>query len=189
MKGRVYALLSVFLWGCDSAPFLISHFETDYQPKLKTVAMLPLWLPPQNSLAEKYGLGLERLVGEAVSRADSAGTFVFPNSIRRRFAGAADSSILEMPTEELGKRILVEGLLYARVVRLYETAGSNPTSREIGAARFQRRGVELLFEFRLVEASTGKLLWKYRIRRFGEDVLAAGRQVGKVLTEAWPLHP
>lgn len=186
MRACGWAFWSILLWGCGSTPFLIANFDSDHRPKLKTVAIMPFSQPLQNSLAEKYGLSLEGLVCEALIRADSAGTFVAPLSVRRRLAGAADSLILKMPAESLGNRVSAEGLLYTRVVRLYEAAGSNPTSREIGAGRFQRRGVELLLEFRLVEASSGKLLWKYRVLRVGEDVPTAGQRVGQAVAEAWP---
>ena len=187
MRPRGWASWAVLLWGCGCTPFLISDFERDYGPKLKTIAILPFSLPPQNSLAEKYGPSLEEWLSGAIAQRDSLRIFIFPKVLRTRLGGRTDSAILIMPAGELGKRTSTEGLLYTRIVRLYEAAGSNPTSREIGAARLQRRGVELFVEFQLVEAASGKVLWKYRVRRFGGDVEAAGHWVGRAAAEAWPL--
>lgn len=188
MRPGGWALTSILFWGCAGTPFLISGFERDYGPKLKTIAILPFSLPSQNSLAERYGLKLEALIADAIVQRDSTRQHVLPKEIRIRFGGAADSAILKMPAEELGKHTSADGLLYARVIRLYESTGSNPTSREIGAARFQRRGVELLVELRLMETASGKLLWKYRVRRFGEDIESAARRVGQAAAEVWPLR-
>lgn len=115
-------------------------------------------------------------------------SYLFPERVRASFLGAADSSILRLPADSSGKLFSAEALLFSRIIRLYESEGSNPTTRQVGASKFQWRGVELLMEFRLIEAATGKLLWKYRVRRFGEDAEAAGQLVGQAAAEAWPLR-
>lgn len=180
-------LLLILLGGCGGTPFLIADFELNYKPKLKTVALMPFLLPSGNRLAENHRAGLEERIMTAMVQSDSLHSHLFPYGVRARLWGAADSAILHIPADSAGKLFLAGALLYSEVVRLYESEGANPTTREIGAAKFQRRGVELMMEFRLVEAATGRPLWRYRVRRFGEDVEMVSQRVGQAAAAAWPL--
>lgn len=179
-----------FLWGCGRTPFLISDFDSDYRPKVKTVALLPFELPPGNVLAEEHRPLLEETVTRSIAGGDFRHAYVSPSRARMRLklSNLEGSSLSGISANRLGELFSAEVLLFSDVIRLHQSAGDNPTTREIGAAKFQRRGVELMMEFRLVEAATGKLLWKYRVRRFGEDVEAAGRLVGQAAAEAWPFR-
>ncbi|MCI0331227.1 MAG: hypothetical protein L0196_09860 [candidate division Zixibacteria bacterium] len=177
-----------FLWGCGGPPFLIAGFERDYKPKIKTIAVLPFSISAEDRLVEQQRMTWEEGVARAISQSDSSHSFVFPERVRARFLGATDSSIFGMPAESLGVLFSAEALLFTKVIRLFESEGSNPTSRQVGASKFQRRGIELLMEFRLVEAATEKLLWKYRVRRFGDNVQTAARLVGQAAAGAWPLR-
>ncbi len=179
--------MGAFSWGCGGAPFLIADFEAHYKPKLKTVAVMPFSLPAGNRLAQNQRPALEEKITDAIVRSDSLHSYLFPYGVRAGLRGAADSAIAHLPTDSAGRIFSAEALLYSSVIRLYQSEGSNPTTREIGAAKFQRRGIELLMEFRLVEAASGQQLWKYRVRRFGEDIEAVGRRVGEAAAEGWPL--
>jgi len=188
MRRRHYSfLLSVLLWGCSRTPFLIADFDSNYKPKLKTVALMPFSLPVRNQLAENHRSGLEEKITGAIVESDSSHSYLFPYTVRLRLWGAADSAILRIPADSAGKLFSAQVLLYSEVIRLYQSEGSNPTTREVGASKFQRRGVELLVEFRLVETASGKLLWRYRVRRFGEDVETASQRVGQAAAGALPL--
>ncbi|MCI0404927.1 MAG: hypothetical protein L0Z48_00850 [candidate division Zixibacteria bacterium] len=178
--------MPVFFWGCGSAPFLIGDFESGYKPKLNTVAIMPFSVPVGNRGAEENRPLLEETISGALVQGDSVRSYLFPSRLRARFGGMADAGILRLPADRAGKLLLAEALLYSEVIRLYQSAGDNPTTRGIGAAKFQRRGCELLMEFRLVEAASGKLLWKYRVRRFGKDAETASRLVAQAAAEAWP---
>ncbi len=188
MKRRQVSFLSIILfWGCGGTPFLIADFESNYKPKLKTVTVMPFLLPGENQLAENQRAWLEEKITSAIIRRDSLRSYLFPYGVRARLHGVSDSAILRLAADSAGKLFSAQAVLYGEVIRIHQLEGSNPTSREIGAAKYQRRGVELLMEFRLVEAEAGKLLWCYRVRRFGEDVEAAGQRVGGAVATAWPL--
>jgi len=185
---RLSLFVPFFLWGCGGPPFLIAGFERDYKPKIKTIAVLPFSISAEGRLAEQQRMTLEEGVAMTIGQRDSLHAFVFPEGVRARFLGATDSLIFGMPAESLGVLFSAEALLFTKVIRLFESAGSNPTTRQVGASKFQRRGIELLVEFRWVEAATGKLLWRYRVRRFGKNVRAAARWVGQAAAQAWPLR-
>ncbi len=181
--------LFVLLWGCSGTPFLVGNFEKEYRPKVKTVALLPFEFSTGNALAEEHDQFLEETITRSIAGGDSLHTYVFPSRARMRLqlSNLEGRSFLKVPASQLGELFSAEVLLFSKVIRLYRSEGSNPTTREIGAAKFQRRGAELLAEFRLVETATGKLLWRYRVRRFGEDVETVSQRVGQAAAEAWPL--
>ena len=179
--------LFILSGGCRGTPFLVANFEKEYRPKLKTVVFMPFSIPKSNNLAENHRQKLEEVITRSIVERDSMRAFIFPAGLRLRFESRSDSSILQIPGDSLTKLFSSDALLFTNVIRLYESAGSNPTTREIGASKFQRRGVELLAEFRLVETVTGKLLWRYRVWRFGEDVETVSQRVGRAVAEAWPL--
>lgn len=184
------AILLFVLSGCSRTSFLISDFESDHRPKIKTVAFLPFELPPGNVFAEEHRPLLEETVARSIAAGDPRHAYVFPSRARMRLklSNLEGRSFLKIPTDRLGELFSAEALLFSDVIRLHQSAADNPTTRQIGAAKFQRRGVELMMEFRLVEAATGKLLWRYRVRRFGEDVKAASQLVGQAAAEAWPFR-
>ncbi len=189
MKRRPFGLLLfVLFWGCGGTPFLIGNFDSNYKAKLKTVAVMPFLLPGENRLAENQRPALEEKITGAIVRSDSLHSYLFPYGVRARFFGTTDSAVLRLPTDSAGKLLLAEALLYSEVIRLHRSAGDNPTTRQIGGAKFQRRGCELLMEFRLVEAASGVVLWKYRVRRFGQDVETGIQVVGRAAAAVWPLR-
>jgi hypothetical protein len=183
------AFALVLFGGCRGTPFLIANFEEDYRPKVKTIVLLPFEIRPENQLAKKHRQELEENLTLWIARGDSLHSFVLPAGVRLNFkaAGLSDGQILTLPADSLGKLFLAEALLFTKVIRLYESEGANQTTREIGASKYLRRGVELLVEFRLVEAASGILLWKHEVRRFGADVPEAIQQVGQAAAENWPL--
>jgi hypothetical protein len=188
MKRRLFGSLSFILfWGCGGTPFLIVDFESNYKPKLKTVAVMPFLLPSGNQLAENQRPVLEEKITDAIVRSDSLHSYLFPYSVRVRLWGMADSAIAHLPADRAGRILSAEALLYCEAIRLHQSEGSNPTSSEVGAAKYQRRGVELLVGFQLVEAVSGKLLWRYRVRRFGNDEEKAMEHVGEEAAKRWPL--
>lgn len=185
----LFAFTLVFFGGCNRTPFLIGGLETDYKRKVKVAAFLPFQIAPENQLAEKNRQTLEETITLWIMRGDGLHSFVFPSGIRLPFKEARmpDSQILALPPDSLGKLFSAEALLYTKIIRLYESEGPNQATREIRASKYSRRGVELLVEFRLVEAATGKLLWKYRVRRFAGDLQEVIQQVVKAAVEKWPL--
>ncbi|MGH8005370.1 MAG: hypothetical protein ACRECJ_11675 [Limisphaerales bacterium] len=148
---------------------------------------MPFSFPAGNRLAENHRARLEEKIAGAIVQIDSSHSYLLPYGVRARLWGTADSAIVRLPADSAGKLFSAEALLFSDVIRLHQSEGSNPTSREIGAAKFQRRGVELLVEFRLVEAASGKLLWRCRVRRFGEDTEGAIERIGIEAAKRWPL--
>ncbi len=184
------AILLFALSGCSRTSFLISDFDSDYRPKVKTVALLSFELSPENVLAEEHRPFLEETITRLIAAGDSRHAYVFPSRARMRLqlSNLEGRSFLKIPADRLGELFSAEALLFSEVIRLHQLEGSNPTTREIGASKFQRRGVELMMEFRLVEAATSRLLWRYRVRRFGEDVETVSQRVGQATAEIWPFR-
>ncbi len=180
--------LFALLGGCGGTPFLIGNFDSNYKAKLKTVAVMPFLLPGENRLAENQRPTLEEKITGAIVRSDSLHSYLFPYGVRSRFFGTTDSAVLRLPADSAGKFLLAEALLYSEVIRLYQSTGDNPTTRQIGGAKFQRRGCELLMEFRLVDAASSSVLWKYRVRRFGVDVEMGAQLIGQAAATVWPLR-
>lgn len=181
-------VLTTFLWGCARTPFLVADFDSRCKPKLKRVAILPFSLPNENVLAQKHRGLLEETVAATLAGADSLHSYVLPAEIRKMLGLGTDTLIGQTSPDRLGRLLSSEALVFTRVIRMNEAEGPNLTAREIGAGKFLERGVELLVEFRLVEAATGNLWWHYRVRRIGEDEKEAAKLVSRAVAEAWPLR-
>ncbi|HXF48893.1 MAG TPA: hypothetical protein VNL73_05650 [Verrucomicrobiae bacterium] len=179
--------LGIF-WGCGGTPFLIGDFESNYKSKVKTIAVMPFSVPAGNRGAFENRALLEETITGVLIPVDSARSYLSPFRLRARFEGMADSAILRLSKDRAGKLLSAEVLLYSEAVRFHPAEGDNPTSRRIGGGKYQRRGVELLMEFRLVEAASSQLLWKYRVRRFGKDAEEAARMTAQALSRVWPLR-
>jgi hypothetical protein len=180
----------LLLGGCSSAPFLVQDFQGRYKPKIQTVVLMPFEIFPENPLAEKNRQLLEESLTFRIARRDSAHAFVFPGGVRLGFqkSGRTDSALLALPPDTLGKIFAAQAVLYIRIIRLFESEGATQVTRHVRASRYARRGTELLVEFRLVDAASGKLFWRQRIGRLAEDVEAAVAQLGRAAAEAWPLQ-
>jgi hypothetical protein len=177
-----------FFWGCGGTPFLIGDFESDFKPKVKTIAVMPFSVPAGNRGAFENRPLLEETITGVLIQVDSARSYLPPFRLRARFEGMTDSAALLLPADRAGKLLSAEALLYSEAIRFHPAEGDNPTSRQIGGGKYQRRGVELLMEFRLVEAASGQLLWKYRVRRFGKDAEETVQRVARAAAMAWPLR-
>jgi hypothetical protein len=188
MKRRVFFVLA-FFWGCRGAPFLIQNFEGYYKPKIQTVVLMPFDISFANSPAERNRQMLEENLTLWIARGDTGRAFVFPGGVRLGFqkSGLSDSVLLGLAADTLGKAFSAQAILYTKIVRLYESEGANQTTRQIRASKYARRGTELVVEFRLLEAVSGKLLWKERVGRWAEDAVAAVAQAGRAASERWPL--
>ncbi len=164
-------------------------WDPEIRQKVRVVAFLPFEIASENKFALENRQLLEDDFTLRIMHGDAGRSFVFPGGIRLQFKNSEfeDDQILCIPPDSLGKFFSAEALLYTKVIRLYESEGSNQTTRQIRASKYLRRGVELLVEFRLVEAATGRLLWKHKIRRFGADVPEVVKQVGQTAAAAWPL--
>lgn len=190
MKRAIYLYFFTlgFSWGCGGTPFLIGDFESNYKPKVKTIAVMPFSIPAGNLGALENRPLLEEIITGVLIQGDSVRSYLSPFRLRARFEGMTDSAALLLPADSAGKLLSAEALLYSEAIRFHPAEGDNPTSRRIGGGKYQRRGVELLMEFRLVEAARSQLLWKYRVRRFGKDAEEAARMTAQALSRAWPLR-
>lgn len=188
---RLFFYLFVFglIGFCIKTSAWAGSLDPEIRQKVRVVAFLPFEIASENKLAGENRHLLEDNFTLWIMHSDSGRSFVFPGGIRLQFkdSNAGDKHILKVPPDSLGKLFSAEALLYTKVIRLYESEGSNQTTRQIRASKYVRRGVELLVEFRLVEVASGKLLWKNKIRRFGADVPEAVKQVSQAAAEAWPL--
>lgn len=179
----------ILFGGCQSTPFLVQNFDGYYKPGIQTVVLMPFEISPANSLAEKNRLVLEENLTIWIARADSTHSFVYPGGVRLGFqrAGLSDEELLNLSIDSLGKVFNAQAVLYTKIIRLYESEGATQVTRQVRASKYARRGTELLVEFRLVEPSSGKLLWRQRISRLAEDIQAAVAQAGQAAADAWPL--
>ncbi len=188
MKRRFFVIFFL-LGGCSGTPFLVQNFQSYYKPKIQTVVLMPFDISAENPLAEKNRQLLEESLTFQIARRDTTHAFVFPGGVRLGFqkSGQPDSELLVLPTDTLGKAFSAQAVLYTRIIRLYESEGVTQVTREVRASKYVRRGTELLVEFRLVEAASGKLLWRKRLGRLAEDVESVIAEVGRAAAWAWPL--
>ena len=192
MKRYLVFSFALLWFGGNGGSSLVLGLQGVSKPALKgmrVVAFLPFEISEANQLALKNQPLLEDQLTLWIMHGDSARSFVFPGGIRLQLKNSklADDQILRIPPDSLGKLFSAEAVLFTRIVRLYESEGSNQTTRQIRASKYVRRGVELLVEFRLVEAASGKALWKHKIQRFAADVPEVIMQAGQAAAEAWPL--
>ncbi|HLG93914.1 MAG TPA: hypothetical protein VI546_03665, partial [candidate division Zixibacteria bacterium] len=109
----------VFFWGCAGTPFLISGFDSNYKPKLKTAAFMPFSTPLGNRGAEENCSLLEEKIAGALVQSDSVRLYLMPSRVRARLGGMADSAILHLPVDSVGRLFSAEALLYCGVIRLH----------------------------------------------------------------------
>ncbi len=186
---RGFLIVLFLLGGCSSTPFLVQNFDRYYKSGIQTLVLMPFEISSGNTLAEKNRQVLEENLTLWIARSDTIHSFVFPGGVRLGFqkSGRSDEELLNQPIDSLGKVFNAQAVLYTKVIRLYESEGATQVTHQVRASKYARRGTELLVELRLVETSSGKLLWRRRISRLAEDVGTAIAEVGKAAAEAWPL--
>jgi len=119
------AILLFALSGCSRTSFLISDFDSDYRPKVKTVALLSFELPLGNVFAEAHCPFLEETITRSIAAGDSRHAYVFPSRARMRLqlSNLEGRSFLKIPADRLGELFSAEALLFSEVIRLHQSIG------------------------------------------------------------------
>lgn len=161
-------LLATALCAC-AKPFLVTNFDTVYQPRTQVFALAPIANLSTEPEGAKAGQAIREAIYYELSRRQDQYTVVIQDIAetdkRIHDAGLTDSTAARLPGPELGRIVGADAVMRGSVTRYKKkgAAGQIVTAVLFGAAK----GSEVKADVAIYDRTDGRMIWQHNIEKAG----------------------